>query len=580
MTADHDQELRRRLLEVMRCREGLAHFCDSYCHILATDDRSGAWVPFRLWPGQRQVAADLEAHRELVMLKARQLGLTWLVIAFALQRLLFHPIATVLLFSKRDDEARELLDFRLREMFRRLPQWMRTEGLAADTTHKLELPGGSRALAFSTTGGRSYTATLAVIDEADHVPDLAKMLAAVKPTVDAGGRLVLLSTADKSQPGSTFKNVYRAARAGENSYHPVFHGWRAAPWRTDAWYEQQRRTILAQTGALDDLHQEYPATDAEALAPRSLDKRLPSEWLNKCFQDRPPLPLPADAPAVGGLEIFAPPGPDRRYVIGADPAEGNPTSDDSALAVLDSETGEECAALAGRFDPTVFAGHVAAVSAWYNRAAVLCERNNHGHAVLLWLRDSTQVELLRDHDGRDGWNTTSKSKAQLWTTAADAFRGGSTLLHSFATFTQLASIEGATLRAPEGQKDDRAVAYALALQAAVLDEPPDWNIRVFDLSPRPTYGPSPEPTLPQLRYFAPNAKWQPVPVIWGQVLYAAPDFRTEAEAAYFVRRAHELLGSPPPAGPELPELTAEQAAAVVKAVVRFLKDKRLLEANA
>src|SRR5581483_1875687 len=117
-------------------------------------------------------AADLERHREIVILKARQLGFTWLVLAFALQQLLFYPVATVLLFSKRDDEAAELLGFRLKGMYDRLPGWMRTSKLLADKTHTLQLPSGSRAMAFSTTGGRSYTATLAVIDEADHVPDL------------------------------------------------------------------------------------------------------------------------------------------------------------------------------------------------------------------------------------------------------------------------------------------------------------------------------------------------------------------------------------------------------------------------
>jgi hypothetical protein len=39
------------------------------------------------------------------------------------------------------------------------------------------------------------------------------------------------------------------------------------------------------------------------------------------------------------------------------------------------------------------------------------------------------------------------------------------VLHSFDTFSQLASIEGSTLRAPEGEADDRADAYALACQA-------------------------------------------------------------------------------------------------------------------
>ena len=34
--------------------------------------------------------------------------------------------------------------------------------------------------------------------------------------------------------------------------------------------------------ATDDLFQEYPATDFEALAPRSLDRRFAAEWLRGC----------------------------------------------------------------------------------------------------------------------------------------------------------------------------------------------------------------------------------------------------------------------------------------------------------
>ena len=285
MNPQLQQEMQRRLLEVKKCRDSLAYFASTYCQILASNDRAGAWIPFTLWPAQQQTANDLEAHRETIIVKARQLGFTWLVIACALQQLLFHPVATVLLFSKRDDEAEELLHFRLKEMYRRLPEWMRTDTITTDKNHEFAISTGSRALAFATTGGRSYTATMAVVDEADFVPDLQGMLNAIKPTVDAGGKLILLSTVDKSQPESTFKKIYRAAKAGENSYHPVFHGWKAAPWRSDAWHEEKRRTIFSQTGSDDDLHQEYPTTDTEALSPRSLDKRLPSAWLLSCYDD-------------------------------------------------------------------------------------------------------------------------------------------------------------------------------------------------------------------------------------------------------------------------------------------------------
>lgn len=170
-------------------------------------------------------------------------------------------------------------------------------------------------------------------------------------------------------------------------------------------------------------------------------------------------------PAINGLDVYRLPEPGGRYVIGADPAEGNPNSDDSALVVLNQKTGEECACLAGKFDPTVFATHIIAVAQWYNRASVMVERGNHGHAVLLWLNEHSDLELLKGHDDKQGWLSSQKGKALLYTAASEAFREQNTILHSFATFTQLSSIDGRTLRAPDGQHDDRADAYALALAA-------------------------------------------------------------------------------------------------------------------
>jgi hypothetical protein len=421
------------------------------------------WIPFRLWPAQQEVARTLEQSRLVVFLKARQLGATWLGLAFGLWRLLCHPIATVLLFSRRDDEAVDLLA-RLRAMHSRLPPWLQAAGVPlVDNDHELQLPGGSRVLAFPTTAGDSYTADFVLVDEADLVPDLDRLLRAVKPTIDAKGRLLLVSRADKGDPESTFKRIYRAARAGKNDWTPVFLPWSARPDRTADWYDAQRRDIEARTGAEDDLHEQYPATDVEALAPRSLDRRLPPSWLTRCFEPAQPVTLGRGAPAIPGLTVYLLPEHGRRYVIGADPAEGNPTSDESALEVIDEETGEEVAHLAGRYEPATFAAHLAAVGRWFNHAPVMVERNNHGHAVLLWLADNSRLLRLCGHDGQPGWHTTSKGKALLYDCAAEALRDDETTLHAEATYHQLSSIEGATLRAPEGQADDRATAFALAL---------------------------------------------------------------------------------------------------------------------
>jgi hypothetical protein len=292
-------------------------------------------------------------------------------------------------------------------------------------------------------------------------------MGAVKPTIDGGGRMILLSRPDKSKPQSAFKRIYLGAKAKKTEWFPVFLPWNARPDRDAAWYESQRTDILHRTGSVDDLHEQYPATDAEALAARTLDKRIAPQWLEQCYVEAEALSLVGvqDAPAIPGLEVYALPVPGRFYAIGADPAEGNPTSDDSALSVLDRATGEEVASLAGKFQPAVLAAHADRIGLWYNRAVVLVERNNHGHAVLLWLRENSTLSRAPGHDGGEGWLSSGKGKALLYDAAADAFREKDTVLHSFGTLMQLCSIEGSTLRAPQGEADDRATAYALALMA-------------------------------------------------------------------------------------------------------------------
>jgi hypothetical protein len=451
--------------ETLACAEHPAYFLDR--HVSIYDATLGRWIPFRLWPAQAGVLDTIHGHRLSVILKARQLGLTWLVLGYARWLMVFRPAATVLVFSKREEESVYLLgDERLRGMYDRLPTWLKVASAEPDAARTWALANGSVLRAFPTNAGDSYTATLAVVDEADLVPDLDRLMRSVKPTIDGGGQMVLLSRSDKGKPQSEFKRIYRAARQGPSAWQGVFLPWHARPDRDRAWYEGQQADILHRTGWLDELHEQYPATDTEALAPRSQDKRIAPAWLHQCYQElRPLAPLPLGAPSIPGLEVYALPQPGRCYVIGADPAEGNPTSDASALTVLEADSGEEAAALAGQFQPAVLAAHADAIGHWYNKAEVLVERNNHGHAVLLWLRDHSRLRRLPGEDGNDGWLSHSRGKALLYDQAADAFREGDTVLHSFATFTQLASIEGASLRAPEGEADDRADSYALACVA-------------------------------------------------------------------------------------------------------------------
>jgi hypothetical protein len=90
--------------------------------------------------------------------------------------------------------------------------------------------------------------------------------------------------------------------------------------------------------------------------------------------------------------------------------------------VLDTKTGEEVASLAGKFQPAVFAAHAHALGKWYHDAAILVERNNHGHAVLEALNQRGQLRLLSGHDDKTGWLSSQLGKVILYDRCADAIR--------------------------------------------------------------------------------------------------------------------------------------------------------------
>lgn len=451
--------------EWIKCAKSPLYFVHTYCQIY--DATQGLWIPFTLWSEQARTLKTVHENLLTIILKARQLGLTWLVLAYALWIMIYKPAKTVLLFSRRDDEAIYLLE-RLKGIYKRLPEWSQVRQIRQSSAHVWELSNGSIAYAFPTTAGDSYTASLAIVDEADLVPDLDRLMNAVKPTIDGGGRMILLSRADKSNPSSTFKRIYRAARNKETPWKAIFLPWFVRPERNQDWYERQKSDVLSRTGSLDDLYQQYPSTDNEALSARVLDKRIPPSWIAECSDEIIPLDASdVEAPSLPRLKIYRISERSARYVLGVDPAEGNPTSDPSALVVLDEETLEEVATLSGQIEPTMMASYAIDIALYYNNAKMMIERNNHGHVVIATIKElSERARLLSGWDEKPGWLSSSRGKVLLYNGVADIFRAKATRIHTPDLRLQLESIEGDTLRAPEGLHDDLADAYALAVAGA------------------------------------------------------------------------------------------------------------------
>ena len=266
---------------------------------------------------------------------------------------------------------------------------------------------------------------------------------------------------------------------GTNDYRAVFLPWSSRPGRDRAWYERMSRDMREQDGTDDNLLQEYPSTPDEAMRARTLDKRVPEEFLKRCSAEAMPVGWDhwmigvaeralGDLPIGSFVSIFRLPVPGGFYVVGVDPAEGNPTSDESALTVLDGDTGEQMAVLSGRFQPGVIAAYADRIGEFYNGADVIVERNNHGHAVLLWLSENSDLRLLAGRDGRRGWVSSVASKTILYDALTHGLRDGKLSVHDAETIRQVGALEGSSLRAPVGDYDDRSDALALAWAGAQI----------------------------------------------------------------------------------------------------------------
>jgi hypothetical protein len=217
-------------------------------------------APFRLWEGQKTALATMERERLAVFLKARQLGISWVVCGFALYTCLTFPNQTVLAYSQGQIEANELIR-RVSFLYHHHHHCDELPAMTTDNMGLLAWGNGSRMLSLAATrrAGRSFTASIAILDEWAFMAWPRATLAAVKPTIDAGGKLFIISSADGQ--GTPYHQFWQGAEAGNNGYAAVFLPWQAHPDRGPDWRDQK---IIEANGDTASVLREYPASALEA----------------------------------------------------------------------------------------------------------------------------------------------------------------------------------------------------------------------------------------------------------------------------------------------------------------------------
>ncbi len=260
---------------IRHAREDKAFFIQKFVRI-EDKDAPDPMVLFTLWPKQKEALEAFDKHKLTIVLKARQLGLSWLALAFAVHGLVFQPGYSVVALSKREDEAKELVrrvklilehlpPFIIRKKDKNLPEnytgptWDGTTTYVAVYHPESKVPAMFTSFTSSPDSARSFTASLVILDEWAFQMYAQEIWAAAYPVINrpTGGKVIGISTA---RIGGFFEDVWRLAMKGKNNFHPVFLPWFSDPRRTQEWYEATKAALPA------SYLQEYPATPDEAFS--------------------------------------------------------------------------------------------------------------------------------------------------------------------------------------------------------------------------------------------------------------------------------------------------------------------------
>ena len=449
-----------------------------YVWILDPPPMGAGEIKLELWPHLLDLVETLLLERLIVILKARQVGVSWLLAAYALWTVLYHRAAIVLMISKGQDEAAELLG-KAKFIHAHLPLPMQGK-IGIDNGREYAFPGVyTKIMALPSTegAGRSETASVVMQDEADYHDHLDVNFTAVKPTIDAGGQLIQASTSNKIKVLSLFKQLYRGSP--DNGWVKRFFPWHCRPGRDEEWYRQTRDNVPVTQTLSPDLYmeQEYPSTEEEALSPSRaagfFDADALLGMLDDCTEPRQQRVGKTESTGHSWkVSIWRKPVVAAKYVAGGDLCWGE-TGAYSCLTVVDWQTGEQVAEMHGRLPEDEMAQEAFNLCTEYNKAYLGVENNGEGVNVVNKLVELGYGKRMfyEDREAKEpkkpGWNTNSSTRPVMLGELAETVRNLQIRPRSREAVGEMLSfIRNEKLRPEhsEGAYDDRVMSWAIAWQ--------------------------------------------------------------------------------------------------------------------
>jgi len=382
-------------------------------------------LPYELWPHLIKFFKSLETYKLNILVKSKQIGISWALAARCLHRLYSQRGANILELSSGDKEARKLLN-KSRIIYHNLPDWMKIYTLEPDSGEQFgfkEIRSLVTALPSTEKAGIGETSDWVIHDEAEFHDyfevNLGHTLATVSDSPDR--QLTVVSTVDKTKPDSKFKQLYKSAQDGLNDFHPIFFGYDSRPNRDENWLEQQKRVNEATPWVVEA---NFPRTVEEALSPQAPQSCFNKDKLNTLWGS-------CRTPEVrqGNIYILHPPKVGTQYVGGVDVGEGLGL-DYSCFTIIGRYglESEVCAVIyTNTLGTAEFAYDVDKLGREYLNALVCVDNIGLGRAVVDKLVQLGYPKLYYSDKKRQkvGWALTRPNKRELVVKLVETINDGS-----------------------------------------------------------------------------------------------------------------------------------------------------------
>jgi len=415
--------------EYAKCLASPIYAIETYLETF--DKTQEGFVPFKLFPRQKEIILAYEQHRFNLVTKPRQAGVSTTTAAYMSIKVGFadenNPEA-ILIIANKQELAFEFLG-KIKDFLGQLPRWIwgpeyygnpKNEAktiFIVDSKKEIRLPNGSRVKAVATSKDalRGFAPTYLIMDEAAFIDNGAEVFGAALTALGSGGKAMLIST-----PHGMDSLYYRTyVNAKENKFNIV-----EMKWYEDLRYNKDLRWLRG-----DEVEEEVEFTFDSYTNRVSNGWKPTSTWYEDMCRgmnnDRKMIAQELDVSFIGSggnvideehiqfqiknnvreplytsgadseIMIWAEPQEGHQYIVGVDISRGD-GEDASTMVMVDFTTMEQVMEYKGKIQPDLMAQIVEEYGNLYKAYTVVDITGGMGVSTVLKLLEFGYKRLHYD----------------------------------------------------------------------------------------------------------------------------------------------------------------------------------------